>query len=104
MIKLKIDTSEALYPCSNSAQEGSFGRYKNNQERFVAMTSANLEGMSLVQVNDSIGWLEDLDDEDMRSEINRAKTARKEIAEKELEKQERIIEKTLSELIPYRET
>ena len=39
----------------------------------------------------------------MRSEINQAKSKRRDIAEKELEKQEKLIEKTLSELVPFQE-
>jgi hypothetical protein len=102
-IIFSLDQSEALYPCSNSAQEGSFGRFKANQDRFAAMSSANLEGMTLVQVNDTIGWLEQLSEEDMKSEVNRAKTSRRELAAKELEKREKMIEKTLLDLVPFRE-
>ena len=67
------------------------------------MTSANLEGMSLAQVNDTIGWLEELPENVMRGEINQVKSKRRDIAEKELEKQEKLIEKTLSELVPFQE-
>jgi len=67
------------------------------------MSSANLEGMTLVQVNDTIGWLEQLSEEDMKSEVNRAKTSRRELAAKELEKREKMIEKTLLDLVPFRE-
>lgn len=57
----------------------------------------------MAQVNDTIGWLEELPENVMRSEINQAKSKRRDIAEKELEKQEKLIEKTLSELVPFQE-
>lgn len=57
----------------------------------------------MAQVNDTIGWLEELPENVMRGEINQAKSKRRDIAEKELEKQEKLIEKTLSELVPFQE-
>ena len=98
-----LDLSEALYPSANSAQEGSFGVFKANQERFVAMTAANLRGMTMCSVNNTMQWIDEMNEPEQIEILIAAKAGRKKATEDAHDANAALIEKTLAGLQPFEE-
>lgn len=85
-----------MLPVTNAEQESSFSFYKRNMRVFHSLSTRNLFGQSLAQVNHLSRWLNEKTIDEVEEVLKKAKDARSDVKLKSVQDLERHMNELLS--------
>jgi hypothetical protein len=85
-----------MFPVTNAEQESSFSFYKRNMRVFHSLSTRNLYGQSLAQVNNLSRWLNEKTDDEVEEVLKQAKDSRCETKLKSVQDLERHMNELLA--------